>query len=119
MKAPHAKRCTSGICFCLPAHISTEGQCADAGKALAAITNAQLRSESPDAASMLSLVCHCVRSPEQHGAGKWWGAQHAPGAGQLSASMRLAVFGHALQLVVEDLLTGSTEVRSMQVAHVQ
>lgn len=83
---------------------------ADAGKALAAITSAQQRREDPDASSMLALICHCVRSPEQHGAGKWWGAQHAPGAGQLSPNQRLAVFGHALQLVVEDLLTGTTEV---------
>ena len=84
---------------------------ADAGKALAGVTNARIRGEDPSAAKLLSLVCLCITSPEQHGTGEYWGASHAPGSAQLSQNIRLAIFGNALQLVVEDLLTGSSKVR--------
>ena len=83
---------------------------ADAGRALAAVINSRIRGEDPSAEKLLALVALSMRSPEQHGSGKFWGAQHAPGSAQLSDNIRLAVFGHALLLVVEDLMSGADAV---------
>jgi hypothetical protein len=84
---------------------------ADAGDALAAVTNARLRGEPPLPAALLSLAALALRAPAQHASGRFWGVAHARGSQQLSEAARLAVFGAALQLTIDDLLTGTAQVR--------
>jgi hypothetical protein len=90
--------------------------CADAADALQGVTNARMSGQDPSADKLKSLLWHSLRSPEQHGTGAYWGAQHAPGSAALSNNVKLAVFGHALQVVVEDLLMSDTKVRACAAA---
>lgn len=111
--APSPSTPRSLACSDVSAHISLAlaPSRADAGAALAAITNAQLRGQPPLPAAILSLVALALRSPAQHSSGRFWGVAHAAGSAQLNDAARLAVFGAALQSVIDDLLTGGAQAR--------
>jgi hypothetical protein len=77
---------------------------ADAAVALVHIVNPLHDSITPNANQLLSLVALSLRSPESQGSALHWGAEHAKGSADLTNNTRLAVFGTALQLVVEDFI---------------
>lgn len=85
---------------------------ADAARALVAVTNARIRGEDPTSGKLLSLITATLRPPSQHDSGIFWGVSRADGSGQLSDNIKLAIFGAALQLTIEDLLSGASKVRA-------
>lgn len=80
-----------------------------AAKALVAVTNARIRGTDPTCHQLLSLIVLSVLSPEEHATSTFWGVDQAPGAATMPETVKLAVFGAALQFVVEDLLTGDSQ----------
>lgn len=84
---------------------------ADAARALVAVTNARIRGEDPTPRKLLSLIVNTLRPPSAHDSGIFWGVSRADGSGQLSENIKLAIFGAALQLTIEDLLSGASKVR--------
>eukprot|EP00892_Ulva_mutabilis_P009809 jgi/Ulvmu1/71/UM001_0074.1 len=86
-----------------------EPQYDDAARALVAVTNARIRGEDPSPAKLLSLITATLRPPSGHDSGIFWGVSRADGAGQLSGNIKIAIFGAALQLTIEDLLSGASK----------
>lgn len=76
-----------------------------------AVTNARIRGEDPSPGKILSLIVNTLTPPSEHASGIFWGVSRADGSGQLSENIKLAIFGAALQLTIEDLLSGASKVR--------
>lgn len=78
--------------------------------ALVRIVNPLADDRTPNAKQLKSLVALSLRSPEEQGSAKHWGAEFAKGSGDLTNNTRLAVFGAGLQLMIEDLISEISEV---------
>ena len=89
---------------------------ADAAIALVRIVNPLNEARTPNAKQLKSLVALSLRSPEEQGSAKHWGAEFAKGSGDLTNNTRLAVFGAGLQLMIEDLISDTSEVRHAELA---
>ena len=90
---------------------------ADAAVALVRIVNPLNDNRTPNAKQLLSLVALSLRTPDQSPSSiKHWGAEHAKGSSDLSNNTRLAIFGAGLQMVIEDLISETSQVRCIPLA---